>query len=119
VGTLAGHERIGVMRAMSVMNVMKRLKAGMYDGGLPEVNLDMDVWTGMPVMLKLCDAGLLLDLLLFGLCDAWIAGVFAVYYLLCLRAVLTVHASLRPRGSFCLFEGLPHCRLQILLLQPQ
>jgi hypothetical protein len=29
-------------------------------------------------MLKLCDAGLLVDLLLFGLCDAWIAGVFAV-----------------------------------------
>jgi hypothetical protein len=46
VGTLAGHERIGVMRAMSVMsvmNVVKRLKAGMYDRGLPEVNLDMDV----------------------------------------------------------------------------
>jgi hypothetical protein len=124
VGTLAGHERIGVMRAMrvvSVMNVMKRLKVGMYDRGLPEVDLDMDVWTGMPVMFKLCDARLLLDLLLFGLCDAWIAGVtvFAVYYLLFLRAVSTVHASLRLRGPFCLFESLPHCRLQILNLQPQ
>jgi hypothetical protein len=46
VGTLASHERICVMRAMSVMsvmNVMKRLKVGMYDRGLPEVDLDMDV----------------------------------------------------------------------------